>query len=133
MSFHLNIISLKGQIFSGKVESVTVPAEKGRMTVLTNHMSVVSPLIMGEVMVKGNENINLVIGKGIFTISGNKAELLVEDETRTKEISEKGALERKKEAEKVLKSEADEDKNVKARYDLQRSDFELKLVKKYSK
>ena len=133
MPFHLNIISLKGQIFSGTVESVTVPAEKGRMTVLSDHMPIISPLVMGEVVVKGSEDLHLAIGKGIFTISGNRAELLVEDDTRIEDLSEKMSLERKKQAEKVLTSDADEDKKVQARYDLKKSDFELKLAKKYDK
>jgi F-type H+-transporting ATPase subunit epsilon len=133
MSFHLDIVSLKGNIFSGLVESVTVPGEEGTMTVLGHHMPIVTYLTIGEVEVKGEKNLDLSIGKGILTMAGNTATLLVEDEQAIDEISEKQASEAKEKAEEIIKKGATGEEKTQAMYALRKSLVDLKLARKKRK
>lgn len=129
MSFKLNIISLKGKIFSGEVDRLTVPAESGAMTVLQNHMPMVAPLKTGKVIVRGEEELDMVIGKGVFTMSDNKADLLVEDVSSSEEISEKDALAAMKRAKEIIEKAEKEQDIVRAKYDLKRSKEELRIAR----
>ncbi len=133
MTFHLNIVSLKGNIFSGDVESVSLPAETGRMTVLKDHMSIVSPLTMGEVFVRGNKSINFVIGKGIFTISDNKAELLAEDLMMVNEIVETEVLEKLQILESKLNEDLTKEEKLRIKKELERRKMEVKVARKNNK
>ncbi|MDY2586328.1 F0F1 ATP synthase subunit epsilon [Winogradskyella aquimaris] len=55
---HLEIVSPEATLFSGEVDSVTVPGINGEFEMLNNHAPIVSILKEGHVKVKGN-NIQL--------------------------------------------------------------------------
>lgn len=103
MSFNLSIIDTKRSIYEGEATKLTIPALGGEMTVLENHMSVVTPVVIGEVRVgTPGKDIALTIGKGMFSMEGNAASLLVEDAMYTEEISEKEMEEAKQKAEEII-------------------------------
>lgn len=47
-----------GQLFSGEVESVTLPGTSGRFTVLDNHAPIISSLEKGKVLCKDANGIH---------------------------------------------------------------------------
>jgi F-type H+-transporting ATPase subunit epsilon len=51
---HLEIVSPEAKLFSGEVESLTVPGASGSFQVLNNHAPIVSTLIKGQVRIQGN-------------------------------------------------------------------------------
>ncbi|MFA6260722.1 MAG: ATP synthase F1 subunit epsilon [Bacteroidia bacterium] len=67
---HLDILTPDRSLFSGEVDSVTVPGSKGRFQILKKHAALVSSLEKGKVNVKteGREE--------IFEISGGVIEVL---------------------------------------------------------
>ena len=65
---HLEIISPEAKLFSGEVESLTVPGASGSFQVLNNHAPIVSTLTKGQVRIQGN--INLDETNQIFTQEG---------------------------------------------------------------
>ena len=51
---HLEIVSPEAKLFSGEIESLTVPGVSGSFQVLNNHAPIVSTLTAGEVKIEGN-------------------------------------------------------------------------------
>ena len=89
----LEIVSPEAELFSGEVESVTVPGKSGSFQILNNHAAIVSTLVPGKVIIKGNLKLNkdhenkfiqegnqtiLKIQTGAIELNGNKAILLVD-------------------------------------------------------
>ena len=89
----LQIVSPDAQLFSGEVESVTVPGKSGSFQILNNHAAIVSTLVSGEVIIKGNLKLNkdqkekfiqegnrtiLQIQTGTIELNDNKAILLID-------------------------------------------------------
>lgn len=67
---HLDILTPDKTIFSGEVESVTLPGSKGQFQVLKNHAALVSSLDPGKVKIRTAQ------GEQQFEISGGVAEVL---------------------------------------------------------
>jgi len=66
-SFKLEIISPEKIIFSGDIKTVTIPSYEGDMSVLKNHISIITFLRPGRIKIEKNE--------------GNLEEFFVEDGT----------------------------------------------------
>jgi F-type H+-transporting ATPase subunit epsilon len=62
----LEIVTPDGILFSGKVDSVTVPGKKGRFTVLEKHAPIISVLKKGKIIYKIDEESFSVQGMGGF-------------------------------------------------------------------
>jgi F-type H+-transporting ATPase subunit epsilon len=68
----LEIISPEAQLFSGEVDSLTLPGALGSFQILNNHAPIVSTLIAGHVKIRGNlkiteENQSKFIQEGAHT------------------------------------------------------------------
>lgn len=74
----LTIAKVDKPLFSGAVQSVTVPGVAGEMTILAEHAALISPLQAGLIVVRtsaGEETFE--IEGGILEISHNQATILV--------------------------------------------------------
>ena len=89
----LQIVSPEAELFSGEVESVTIPGKSGSFQILDNHAPIVSTLVSGSVIIKGNLKLNkdqkekfiqegsqtiLQIQSGTIELNANKVILLVD-------------------------------------------------------
>ena len=89
----LQIVSPEAELFSGEVESVTIPGKSGSFQILNNHAPIVSTLVSGNVIIKGNLKLNkdqkekciqegrqtiLQIPSGTIELNANKVILLVD-------------------------------------------------------
>lgn len=89
---YLEIISPEATLFTGEVESLTLPGTNGRFQLLENHAPIVSTLQAGNVKIKGNisiakqvenqfdriskEETLFAISSGTIEMRGNKIILL---------------------------------------------------------
>jgi F-type H+-transporting ATPase subunit epsilon len=73
----LDILTADRTLFSGEVESVTLPGSQGQFQVLNNHAALISSLEKGEVKIKsaGNEQIFDING-GVVEVLRNKVVVL---------------------------------------------------------
>jgi len=134
MNFHIDVVSLNGQIYSGDVVKVILPSIDGEMTVLAKHMPIIAPIGLGEIVVETPDNVlNLSVGKGVFEFSQGHARLLIEDVTSADEISEENALEAKKRAEELLTKGIAGEEKLAALYNLRKSLVDLKIVRRRKK
>ncbi len=68
----LKIISATEVLFQGEVDTVTLPGEKGRFTVLNNHASLISTLVAGDIVYgNGSERSVTHIDGGIADVDSN--------------------------------------------------------------
>ena len=89
----LQIVSPEAELFNGEVESVTIPGKSGSFQILNNHAPIVSTLVSGSVIIKGDLKLNkdqkekfiqeesqtiLQIQSGTIELNANKAILLVD-------------------------------------------------------
>ncbi len=134
MNFQLEVVSISGKVFSGEVREVMLPGAFGDFTVLARHMPIVTPLTIGEVVVKQTDKtLSFTIGKGIFSYEEGVGRLLIEDVTASDEISEERAVEAKRYAEELLAKGIKGEEKAAAHYQLRRSLFDLKIARRKKK
>lgn len=74
----LKIISAEDVLFSGEVELVTLPGEKGAFTVLNNHASLISTLVPGKIIYdEGGKRSEMEIGGGLVDVDNNVVSVCV--------------------------------------------------------
>ncbi len=75
----LDILTPDKKIFSGEVNSVSVPGTSGAFEVLNDHAAIISTLEKGPVRFKSKEgNQELNISGGVIEVNANKVVVLVE-------------------------------------------------------
>lgn len=77
----LEIVSPEATLFSGEVNSVTVPGINGEFQILNNHAAVVSILQAGVVKLEGNHEINENFKNRFSKNKDGKTILLIESGT----------------------------------------------------
>ncbi len=75
----IDILTPDEKLFSGEIESVTVPGINGRFQILENHAPIVSALAKGTVEIKrpGGELESFQIEQGFIEVLKNEVSLLV--------------------------------------------------------
>ena len=76
----LKVISPEKVLFSGEVESVTVPGTLGEFEILENHAPIISSLEVGKVMflVPNEGKREMIISGGFVEVQKNEVSLCVE-------------------------------------------------------
>jgi len=105
---HLDIITPEKTIYSGEVASLTVPTATGEITVLPQHMNLLTQLVPGEViLVQDNKTQYLGVTGGFLEIAENKATLLSDFAVRSEDVAIEKAMEAQKRAEELKKKMAE--------------------------
>lgn len=82
---NLTILSLQQTIFEGNIQSLTLPGKQGELTILPNHLPIITPLktgVISAVVGKGGgyqleERKYFECDGGILEFSDNKATVLM--------------------------------------------------------
>jgi len=82
---HLAILNLKETLYEGNVQSITLPGEQGELTVLPNHVPIITAIKEGVISAlldereryAGEERKHIESKGGIFEFSDNKATVLL--------------------------------------------------------
>jgi F-type H+-transporting ATPase subunit epsilon len=77
---YLEILTPDKTVFSGNINSITVPGTKGPFTVLNNHAPIISTLEEGELSLLTTTGLDLfyIISQGMIEVNQNKIMVLVE-------------------------------------------------------
>tara|TARA_B100000029_G_C17541534_1_gene946910 strand:- start:1280 stop:1669 length:390 start_codon:yes stop_codon:yes gene_type:complete len=89
-SFNIEIISPEKKILTDKANSVTIPAFEGEMTILPNHISLITFLRPGIIKVTSNKETEYFVEEGTVEFSNNNLAIL------SSTIIEVGALSKEK-------------------------------------
>ncbi len=77
---HLEILTPDKTVFSGNVNSVTVPGTKGPFTILKNHAPIISTLESGELSLLTTNGTDMLyeISEGMIEVNQNRIMVLAE-------------------------------------------------------
>lgn len=120
MTMHVDIVSAEASIFSGLVEMLVAPAERGEVGILPHHAQMIASLRPGEVRVKtpGGEELYFYISGGMIEVQPHVVTVLADTALRAKDLDEAAAQEAKRRAEEALT-------NRRADFDYARAQAEL--------
>ncbi len=148
-SFQLDIISLTKPAFSGKVDSVTIPGSEGEMTVLKNHIPLITPLRAGAITIRladeavaqatssGFEVVDkailMAISRGFLIVEKDKVTIMADSAERMEELDEVKIRQAQVYAEKLLKEKkfATDREFADATAALEKSVAHLHMLKKH--
>lgn len=131
----LKIATPEKVIYENEIEKATIPTQAGEITVLPNHIPLVSVLRAGELKIKDKSGEQVVaLAGGFLEVRGNNEIIILADHAeRAEEIDIQKAEEARKRAEEQMK----EIKNVedvdyaKLQAIIDREMNKLKIAKKY--
>ncbi len=91
----LTVVSQERQLLQEQVDSVTAPASDGEVTILPEHISLVTTLDPGELIYRSNgSESSIVVSNGFLTVgSNNQVIVMVDSAVHAREISLKKSQE----------------------------------------
>lgn len=97
----LEITTPDRPMFEGEVNSVSLPTPQGEITILPNHIPLISIVSPGAVTIrqKGVEQV-LAVSRGVVEVDGKTIRVMVDTADRADELQEEAILKAKAEAEK---------------------------------
>ena len=131
----LEIVTPEKIAYSAEVDQVTLPTATGEITILPNHVPLVTELLPGELRLKdGNQITIMATGSGFAEIDGKKVSIATDLAERAEAIDEKAAEEARKRAEEALKEKErlSEEEFAVAAAALQKALTQLKVRRKHS-
>jgi len=122
-------------VYTDEVDSITIPTAKGEITVLPDHIPLISLLVPGELRVKkGNEEELMAVSGGFIEVRKDKVIVLSDTAELAHEIDVEAVEEAKKRAEKLLQEKrTDQVDYVGLSANLERELARLKVGKKYKR
>lgn len=116
----------------GEIDSVTVPTSLGEITILPNHIPLISKVVPGEVIVrkKGSEQMIATLDGFLRLNNLGKVNILSDYAVRSEGIEEAKAQEARKKAEDIMKERTSSKDFAMAEAQLKRALFEMKIAEK---
>jgi len=111
--FNIEIISPEKKLLTEKVNSATIPAFEGEMTILSNHIPLITFLRPGIIKINGNKEVQYFLDEGTVEFLNNNLTIL------SSTIIEISALSKEKLSDMIEESKKqlnDENLNDKTRY-----------------
>jgi F-type H+-transporting ATPase subunit epsilon len=136
MPLQCDIVTQERLVFTGEVDSVSLPGSEGRMGILPNHAPLLTALGFGEVITrKAGEEQFFAIGGGFVEIQPTKVVVLADSAEQADEIDLERAQRARQNAEKAMEEGVTDDP---ARYAqiqaaLRRANIRLDVSKKRSR
>lgn len=103
MKINLQIITPEKTAYQGEVDGVSVPTANGEITILANHIPIISIMKHGELIVRNdNQEIFMAVCNGFIEVKDNAVTIMTDIAERISEIDEIKAKEAKEKAKKLL-------------------------------
>ena len=109
-SFNTEVISPEKKLLTDKTSSVTIPAFEGEMTILSNHVSLITFLRPGIIKVIGNKEIQYFVEEGTVEFSNNNLAILSSTIIELSDLSKEKISNMKEESKNQLNEENLDDK-----------------------
>lgn len=132
--FKLKLISPEGVKYETEASEARMPTPDGQITILPNHMPLISLLGAGEIILKidGKERI-LVTEGGIVEVANNLVKILADTAEDVASLDQFKIEEAKKKAEQMLSSAKDDVDRADAVAQLERQIAKLNILKRRKK
>lgn len=133
MAIHLQIITPEKTVFDEEVDQVSVPTSRGQITILPQHIGLVTTIEPGDLIYKKHNKENLLAsGFGFAQVGKDNVKVLVDLATPEEDLQEKAIEEAKKQAEEALKQKhtLSEEEYATAAANLQKSLAQLRIKRR---
>ena len=102
----LDILTPEKSLYSGEIRQVVVPTQDGVITILPDHVPLISLLKAGEVLINdGRNTIPLVVSSGFIELHEGSIKILADTAERITELDEERAREAQQRAKDALNDE----------------------------
>ena len=128
------IVTPERTVFEDQIDQVTLPTQDGEITVLPNHIPLISVLTPGELVAKKDgEEIAMAVSGGMVEVRKNELTILADTAERAEEIDVKRAEEARGRAEKLKdeKIRVDETEYATAAAILEKNLARIKVARKH--
>jgi F-type H+-transporting ATPase subunit epsilon len=134
-TFQLTVLSAEKQLYSGSAESLTLPTDTGEVTVLADHIGLVSNLHAGELIIRsGGKTEELFVGGGVLEFSPeNECRVLADVAERIAEIDAAKAEAAREAAQKELANAKSEPEVASAKAALLKAIARIRIAEKHRK
>ncbi len=132
---HLTIVSQEKQLLSADVLSVTAPTVNGEITLLPNHIPLLSQLQTGELIYRQeNEESSFVISRGFLDMGpDNKLTVIVDAAKHVRDLSEQKAQAAIDKARETMAVSTNQRELILAEASLKQALWEIKVAQKTKK
>jgi F-type H+-transporting ATPase subunit epsilon len=132
MKLLLEIITPTKVVLSEEVDEVTLPTVNGEISILPNHIDLLTKIKPGEMTIHRNGKIELfAITGGFLEISSNHVNILADHAIHADDIEIAKAEQAKERAEKAMKEKGNEKDFAIANAELIKSLLELKVARRH--
>jgi len=130
----LEIVTPAAKVYSEDVESVTLDGHEGQMTVLPDHVRLMTRLVPGEMIVrKDGRDQFLAVGEGLVTVTGSRVAILTDMAIAADSIDEAKAEEARQRAAARLREKLSAEEVASVNASLARSLAQLKVKRRHTK
>ena len=131
MKIDLEILTPEKSLIKEEIDEITVPTSSGYITVLPEHVPLLTQIQSGEITIKNNGKVeNFAITGGFMEVLKNKVTILGDYAVRSQDIEITKVEEAKKRAEKLMNEKVSKKDFAIAEAELRRSLLELKVARK---
>lgn len=130
---NLKITTPERTIYNQEVDSVSIPTRQGEITILPEHIPLISLLVPGELHIRnGNNEEFMAVSGGFIEVGKNSVTILADSADLAQEIDLQKVEEARARAEKLLTEKIDDQEEYAAIVaNLEREMAKLKVGKKY--
>jgi F-type H+-transporting ATPase subunit epsilon len=135
MTFHVDIVSLEKQFFSGRAEALFATGTLGEMGIYPGHAPLLSSLKPGliRLMLKpGQEDVYYVDG-GLLEVQASTVTVLADTAIRANDLDEVAVIKAKEQAEKALSSKQTDLDYTKAAAELAQALAQIRAIQNIRK
>ena len=101
---NLQIITPEKIAYQAEADQVSVPTGNGEITIMANHIPLISTMKHGELVIKNNsEEIPMAVCNGFIEVKKNCVKIMTDIAERVEEIDEQKAKEAREKAKNLLK------------------------------
>lgn len=133
----LKIVTPDGVTYESEIEQVSVPTQKGEITILPKHIPLISVLKAGEIrIVKQGEEIDLAVSTGVLEVrQNNEVYILADSAERAESIDLERAETSRKRAEELMaqKQSLEDVEFARLQAKMEKELARLRIGKKYRK
>ncbi len=133
--FQFVIATPERVIYDKKISQVTMPTTEGEITILENHIPLISILKAGELIIRSESGEEaMAISGGMVQVGSGKVTVLADTAEKAEEIDEKRAEEARERAKKMLEEKHADDKEyaiIMSKIDKEMARLKVARKKKY--
>ena len=129
MKLQLEIVTPIKTVYKEEVDEVVAPTINGQITILPQHVGLLTKIEPGELLIKKNSSLqSIAITGGFIEVANNKVTILADYAVRSEDIEVAKVDEARKRAEMLLKEKLEVRDFAKAEGELRHALLELKVA-----